>query len=67
MSEINYFKTLYYARWCWPIACEWYKLVEDVTIDNVDSLHKGNYIKWLIMDYLYISIVVDKNNSIQVI
>jgi hypothetical protein len=44
MSEINYFKFfLYYVRWCdrWygPVVYRGYKLMDDMTIDNVDSLH----------------------------
>jgi hypothetical protein len=39
MSEINYFKVFYYARWHWPLTFGRYKLVNDVTIDDVYSLH----------------------------
>jgi hypothetical protein len=43
MSERNYLKKLYYERWCgmWciPVACEGYKMVNDVAADVVDSLH----------------------------
>jgi hypothetical protein len=43
MCEINYFKGFVLWRWCgrwWgPIAYERYKLVDDMTVDDVDSLH----------------------------
>jgi hypothetical protein len=27
------------AWWCGPVACERYKLVDDMAYDDVDSLH----------------------------
>jgi hypothetical protein len=48
---------LYYARWYdrWHrlVRYERYKLVDDVTVDNVDKLH----VKELIVGYPYINIV----------
>jgi hypothetical protein len=35
---------------------ERYKNMDDVSVDNVDNLQE-NYINWLIVGYLYISII----------
>jgi hypothetical protein len=43
MSEINYFKVFYYTKWCgrWCelTLCERYKLMHDMTLDDIDILH----------------------------
>jgi hypothetical protein len=50
MSEINYLKKLSYAKWYvrWyrPVTCEKYILMNDMIIDDVDSL----YVKRIILN-----------------
>jgi hypothetical protein len=59
MSEINYFKKIYSTRWCgkWygPVACERYKWIDDVSVNDMDSLHVKRIIlndwQWVILIY----------------
>jgi hypothetical protein len=46
MSEINYFKILYYIRWCRLVVCEKYKLMDDMVVDDTNKIvYQENYIK----------------------
>jgi hypothetical protein len=51
MSKINYCKVFLckmMCRWCGPVAYGRYKLVDDIAVDDVDSLHvnKITLIDW---------------------
>jgi hypothetical protein len=43
MTKIYYFKVFYYVswceRWCGSVAYKRYKLMDEVVIDDVNSLH----------------------------